>query len=268
VCRDGPQKLLFFFFLQKKLLIINDKKGSSDKETLKIIVKPAPNKAPVANAGTDKSILTTTESVQLDGSSSNDPDGSISSYNWTRINGNGTMTMTTPNHASATVYRLSEGFHLFRLTIKDDLGAQATDEVTITVQQPENQKPIANAGQDITIYVPESKATLDGKASIDPDGMIIRFNWKQLSGPKMAILATPASPEHEVSELAPGSYTFELSVTDNRNSVSRDTMNLTVINNFRYEEKLVASPNPAVNHFKLTIYSDSNGAEMITIRES
>ena len=45
------------------------------------------NKPPIAFAGPDKVITLPTDSVLLDGSASNDPDGMISSYLWTKISG-------------------------------------------------------------------------------------------------------------------------------------------------------------------------------------
>ncbi|MGZ5255370.1 MAG: PKD domain-containing protein, partial [Flavitalea sp.] len=252
-------------------LTVTDDDAATDSETVTVTVNPLvqlPNQRPVANAGANITITLPTTTATLNGGQSSDPDGTISSYNWTRISGTGTMTMTTPNNVTAMVYGLSKGVHVFRLTVKDNRGAQASDEVSVTVQEPVNQKPIAQAGPDLTIYVPDSKAILNGGASSDPDGLIIKYAWKQLTGPKTAIQMSPASAENEVSELAPGAYTFELAVTDNRNDVSKDTVTLTVINNFRYEEKLVASPNPALNSFKLTIYSDTNGPGVITVRDA
>lgn len=45
------------------------------------------NKPPIANAGPDRLIILPTDSVLMDGSRSSDPDGSISSYLWTKISG-------------------------------------------------------------------------------------------------------------------------------------------------------------------------------------
>jgi hypothetical protein len=45
------------------------------------------NKPPIAIAGPDQVITLPTDSVSLDGSASNDPDGTISDWLWTKISG-------------------------------------------------------------------------------------------------------------------------------------------------------------------------------------
>ena len=45
------------------------------------------NKPPISIAGPDQVIALATDSALLDGSTSSDPDGSISNYLWTKISG-------------------------------------------------------------------------------------------------------------------------------------------------------------------------------------
>lgn len=89
------------------------------------------NISPSANAGTDQTIILPTSSVTLTGSGS-DPDGSISSYVWSKISGTG-GTIVSPNNASTSVTGLSAGIYVFRLTVTDNGSATAIDEITITV---------------------------------------------------------------------------------------------------------------------------------------
>ena len=49
------------------------------------------NKSPTAVAGPDQVITLPTDSVSLDGSGSNDPDGTISNWLWTKISGPATF---------------------------------------------------------------------------------------------------------------------------------------------------------------------------------
>ena len=49
-----------------------------------------------------------------------------------------------------------------------------------------NEKPVADAGvdQDVTS---NASITLDGSASDDADGVIVRYRWHQLSGPRVRL---------------------------------------------------------------------------------
>lgn len=88
------------------------------------------NQLPTANAGWDQSI--SANSVQLNGSGS-DPDGSITSYTWSQVSGPSQFTFSNPVIANPVVSNLISGSYVFRLTVKDNNGATAYDDVTINV---------------------------------------------------------------------------------------------------------------------------------------
>ncbi len=92
---------------------------------------PPANQPPTANAGTDKTITLPTNSVTLNGSGT-DPDGSIVSYTWSKVSG-GAATITSPASASTTITGLVQGSYTFRLTVVDNSGASASDDVVVVV---------------------------------------------------------------------------------------------------------------------------------------
>lgn len=91
------------------------------------------NQAPTAAAGNDQSITLPTSQVTVNGSSSNDPDGTISTYLWSKISGPSTFTITNASSASTTITGLVQGTYVFRLTVTDNDSATDTDDITITV---------------------------------------------------------------------------------------------------------------------------------------
>lgn len=91
------------------------------------------NQSPTANAGSDQGIVLPINTVIVNGSFSTDPDGTISTYAWTKISGPSTYTIVSPSSAITTISNLVEGAYVFRLTVTDNEGATATDDVTITV---------------------------------------------------------------------------------------------------------------------------------------
>ncbi len=88
--------------------------------------------APVARAGADVLGLVLASTLTLDGSLSTDEDGTIASHAWSRVSGSG-GTITTPTQAVTTVTGLPLGIYVFRLTVTDNNGATATDDITVVV---------------------------------------------------------------------------------------------------------------------------------------
>ncbi len=89
-----------------------------------------------------------------------------------------------------------------------------------------NKPPVANAGRDTTITLP-NKLWMNGSASYDPDGAIAFYLWKQFSGP-YAIIHNNHSAATYVSFFSAGTYQFLLGVTDNNYVHSVDTVQVTV----------------------------------------
>ncbi len=80
----------------------------------------------------------------------------------------------------------------------------------------ENQPPVANAGEDRIIVLPEGQTSidveLDGRGSSDPDGTITSYTWT--GDPDPEDVATP------IVNLKQGIYDFTLTVTDDKGTVS------------------------------------------------
>lgn len=96
-----------------------------------------------------------------------------------------------------------------------------------------NSPPVANAGDDQVIYIPVLITKLNGSRSTDPNNDIRTYQWKQIEGKKVAMNnVTPEGKEIEVIFPTVGVYRFELTVVDAASLVSRDSVQVTVIDNF------------------------------------
>jgi hypothetical protein len=208
------------------------------------------NQLPVSNAGADTEITLPVNSQTLNGSASRDPDGSIIKYNWSYLSGPSQYSIANINAASTTVSNLVQGSYKFRLTIWDNKYEPSWDDVIITVKAAvaapppaTNVPPVTNAGIDITITLPSNSITLNGSATYDPDGTIIKYDWRYISGPAQYAIANVNAASTVVSNLAQGKYTFRLTTWDNKYVPTADEVIVTVN---------AAATAPPVNHAPIT----------------
>jgi dienelactone hydrolase len=209
-------------------LTVTDDDGATKYDDVKLTVNSADvtNKLPVVSAGSNQTITLPKEAITLVGSAS-DPDGSISSYLWTKVSGpSAPMSNTTTSKLWA--YDLVAGTYVFRLTVKDNDGASKYDDVTLTVNPAAttNKLPTVTAGSDQTITLPKEAITLVGYAS-DPDGSISSYAWTKVSGPAAAMSNT-TTRKLWTYDLVAGTYVFRLTVKDNNGGSKYDEVKLTV----------------------------------------
>lgn len=91
--------------------------------------EPPSNKPPVVNAGDDQIV----EIVTVLNGTAIDSDGSIASVKWNQVSGSPAI-IVTPDNLTTYVKGLSKGESIFQLTVTDNKGAIANDEVRVTVQ--------------------------------------------------------------------------------------------------------------------------------------
>ncbi len=189
------------------------------------------NQAPLAKAGNDATITLPTNSVTLNGGSSSDPDGSILKYEWKQVSGPSTAGIASVNGTSTQVTSLVQGSYTFRLTIWDNKYEPASDDVVINVNAAAagtNQAPVARAGNDATITLPTNSTTLDASGSSDADGSIIKYEWKQISGPSTAGIASVNGTSTNVTGMVQGTYSFRVTIWDNKYEPASDDVVITV----------------------------------------
>lgn len=210
-------------------LTVTDDKSATDIDSITVKVNPAGvNKPPVANAGTAQTITLPTNAVTLDGKASADADGTISKYQWKKVSGPAGGTIATATAVKTNITGLLEGSYIFSLTVTDNKNATNTASVTVKVNPAPNKAPVANAGSAVTITLPTTTVTLDGKASKDPDGTITKYQWKKVSGPAGGAITTATAVKTNITGLTQGSYVFSLTVTDDDKATATANVTVTV----------------------------------------
>jgi poly(3-hydroxybutyrate) depolymerase len=235
-------------------LKITDNGGATVKDTVSITVNEAPNQTPLVSAGADQTITLPVNGVTLTGIAS-DTDGSILTYQWTKLSGPATGTIASPSAASTPVTGLTEGVYTFKLTVTDNKGATAGDEVVVTVKAaplPANMAPVANAGKDETITLPVNKIQLSGTGT-DKDGTVVSYSWSKIAGPESYQITSPTLAKTTVTGLAEGTYQFKLTVRDNLGAYGSDTVTVIVKPSAKGKSSATVYPNPATSTINVRI---------------
>lgn len=247
-------------------LTVSDSNNVTASDQVNIIVLPPANKPPVANAGADITIMLPYNTATLNGSASYDPDGTIVSYRWTYISGPNTYTITGMNTPRPTLYGLVQGTYVFQLTVTDNDGASATDRVQIVVKPQPNMPPVADIRGDTVIQFPNNTTILDGSHSYDPDGHIVSYQWKQISGPTDIYVQGWDSSELSIENLDVGTYTFSLTVTDDKGASVTSEFNFSVTaSSTGQSSSLLLYPNPVNDLLHVFFYSQGDGQILIRI---
>ena len=205
--------------------------------------QPQENRAPTANAGSDRTV-NTGASVTLSGSGS-DADSDSLTYRWSQTSGT-TVTLSSTTARRPTFTAPSNPVTLvFRLVVNDGTVDSAADTVTIRVSRPQtgvgqppaqngdqqrptqNGAPIANAGFDQTVSA-GATVTLLGSGSRDPGGDPLTWSWAQDSGPSVTLSQTTAANPTFTAPTGPATLVFSLVVRAGGDNSRVDTVTITV----------------------------------------
>ncbi|XP_063537296.1 dyslexia-associated protein KIAA0319 [Cydia strobilella] len=211
------------------VLKVTDSSGQTSAAEVHVFVKPPTNTPPEAHAGPDQFISLPQTWVTLNGSASHD-DHRIVAYTWRCLVGPTNSTILNFNESVANATGLTKGQYVFSLTVLDDNGNSASDNVTVNVAQNQNSPPKANAGGNQVLYLPLPVLILNGSKSSD-DFRIVSWKWTR-SGSGLAagtvILDSDREPVLMLTNIEPGRYVFELTVTDDQGDSDRDTVSVQV----------------------------------------
>jgi hypothetical protein len=219
-------------------LTVSDGLGLESTDTAIVNVSRG-NLPPVASAGGTRNVDEGAP-VILDGSASNDPDGTIVSYQWFQTGGPAVIlsnaSSVQPGFTAPDVGPGGQSL-TFELTVTDDGGLQATDTGIVNVSWV-NATPIADAGADQTAaYGVEegSTVTLDGSASSDPDDGIASYLWEQTVGGTTVTLSDPTAAKPTfvtpVVDTTAITLNFRLTVTDNGGLQATDPVAVEIYDN-------------------------------------
>jgi uncharacterized delta-60 repeat protein len=234
------------------------------------------NKPPIAGAWFQKYYTPT--SALLAAWGSYDPENGPITYLWEKTAGPDGSGLLYANSASPVVTGLVTGTYSFRLTTTDQHGA--TGRATLTFMVAENLPPVA--GTWLQKYYSPTSVLLAAWGSYDPENGPITYSWGKVAGPEGSTLLYANSASPVVNGLVNGTYTFRLTVTDNRAATGSSDLTFTVSNlssnGLRaaivneqgvptLADQLLIHPNPVKDILNIRWLNEYRGDVLITVMD-
>jgi endoglucanase Acf2 len=117
---------------------------------------------------------------------------------------------------------LNEGENVLRLLVTN--GEFNLGKMTFTYNSPLSYNPpVANAGENVSVLLPATTASLDASLSTDADTPTLNYNWEQVYGPSTIVFSSNTMESPNISNLEEGIYKVKLTVDDGTHS-STDTV--------------------------------------------
>lgn len=218
------------------ILTVTDDKGLTGSTRSTVDVTKV-NQSPTAGF----QISTTDLLLEVDGSESSDPDGTITDYAWDFGDG-----FTASGRTSQHSYDAAGSYDV-TLTVTDSDGATSTTTRTIAIEVTPPASPTAA----FTARADNLTATFDALESSSPGGTITAYDWTFGDGSS----ATGASPSHTYREA--GTYDVKLTVTDARGVQGSSTQSVSVA------PLLVAAFDASTRGRALTVDASSSGGSVV-----
>ncbi|NWH40929.1 K319L protein, partial [Chloropsis hardwickii] len=210
--------------------VVVDGENAHGEGYVNVTVNPKPrvNQPPVAIVSPPfQEISLPTISTLIDGSKSTDDD-KIISYHWEELKGPLREEKVSSDTPILTLTNLVPGNYTFSLTVVDSDGASNSTTANLTVKKAVDYPPVANAGPNQVITLPQNSITLYGNQSTD-DHSIVSYEWLLSPNSKGKVMEMQGvrTPVLQLSAMQEGDYTYQLIVTDSAGHQS--TAEVTVI---------------------------------------
>lgn len=170
---------------------------------------------PSVNAGADQ----TDNSEISQNATVTDATSGVASYTWAKQSGPGIVTFGSSTSEDTTISSDTDGTYIIRLTVTDNAGNIAYDEMTLiwdTLAPSVNAGADKNKGAEFTQNATVTEATSG----------IATYAWTKQTGDGVITFGTGSAEDTTVSADANGAYVIRLTVTDNAGNISYDEFNL------------------------------------------
>ncbi|MGE0171914.1 MAG: Ig-like domain repeat protein [Oligoflexales bacterium] len=137
-------------------------------------------------------------------------------YAWTKVSGSGTINFGAASAEDTSVATSADDVYVLRLTVTDEAGNSASDELNFTW---DTSVPTVDIGSDVTA---RTQFTIDATTSGSSS-----YSWTKVSGPGTVTFGSASAEDTNVSAGAEGIYVIRLTVTDAASNSASDDLTLT-----------------------------------------
>lgn len=139
------------------------------------------------------------------------------------VNDSGQWDPLTWTNKAVSNIELNEGVHVLRLVITN--GEFNLGRMTFSYNSPLSYiPPIADAGENVSVILPNTTATLDASQSTDADTADLKYSWEQIYGPSTISFSDDTAESPNISNLEEGIYKIKLAVSDGRYTSTDDVL--------------------------------------------
>lgn len=199
--------------------------GNVGNTSITVVRNSAGNQAPVITISSSQVVTlptTATLSATVTDDGQPNPPGQTT-VSWAKMSGTGTVTFSNPTSSNTTASFSTAGTYVLRITVSDSI-LSSTKDVTVTVNAPQNQPPVVNAGVDQTITLP-STASLVGLVTDDgqpnPPAQTT-VSWSKISGSGTVTFSNPTSLTTTATFSTAGTYVLRLTASDSALTATDD----------------------------------------------
>ena len=213
------------------LLRVVDNASQSATSSAHVYVHEPNLSTPVANSGSNITIVLPNNTVVLDGSKTTNFSPQVHNL-WVQMSGPSKAHISNDDKIKVNVTGLTRGVYMFKLTVwlDDDKSHNTSSNVTVTVLQNENLTPKANAGGDFSVILPVSVVIINGSSSTDDVG-ITKWVWERdptsLAAGKV-INNSNSTSVLMLTDVVAGRYVWKLTVYDDQGASSSDTVSIII----------------------------------------
>lgn len=237
---------------------VADAGAAFDSASLDIGVDNASNQPPSASLTATPDSGETPLAVSLDASGSSDPDGSIVAVEWD-FDGDGTFDANTGTTLSILQTYPDAGSFEAKVRVTDNEGASAEATASVTSSDAAaNQPPLPVLNADVTSGDAPLTVTFDASDSSDPDGGIVKFEFRPTGIGLFTEVDDPANMVFQFQSA--GAFEAQLRVTDNEGLQATGSVDIIVSNAGNLPPAAILEADVTAGPKPLTVNFDASGS--------